>query len=196
MTITDRTSNSLMIELVEPTLQPFEWDPPGDYHYYELHTSRSPDGRYSLVVSDIDAETRVVGGLQPSAVYYLALLVCDGFGCDQEMAAATTESDGPVSAPTVPTGFRGEKIVMPSHPDTAKLTWDAVEGATYYELWKGADPGASFEMLVQISAPLEAQSFDIAPNRKFFGEFSLTSWKVRACNKAGCPLFAEPVTIQ
>ena len=39
---------------------------------------------------------------------------------------------------------------------------------------------ATRELLVAINAPLEAQSFDIAPNRAFFGEYTLTSWKVRA----------------
>ena len=55
---------------------------------------------------------------------------------------------------------------------------------------------ATHELLVAINAPLEAQSFDIAPNRAFFGEYTLTSWKVRACNKAGCSAFTNIVTIE
>ena len=55
---------------------------------------------------------------------------------------------------------------------------------------------ATQELLVAINAPLEAQSFDIAPNRAFFGEYTLTSWKVRACNKAGCSAFTNIVTIE
>ena len=112
------------------------------------------------------------------------------------MAVATTEPEGPVDVPSVPTGFRGEKIEIDNNPDDVRLTWDPVDGATYYELWKGSDPTLPFELLVTISAPLEAQSFNIAPNRAFFGEYSLTSWEVRACNKAGCSAFTDIVTIE
>ena len=52
------------------------------------------------------------------------------------------------------------------------------------------------ELLVAMNAPLEAESFDISPNRAFFGEYTLTSWKVRTCNKAGCSAFTNIVTIE
>ena len=191
--ITGRTSDSLTVELVEP-----KWWSDTETQVdssYQIHVSQSPEGPYSLVMSDIDTGTHVVGDLQPSAVYYLVLLVCDEIGCSQVVAVATTESDGPMDAPSTPADFRGEKIDIAERPDNARLTWNAVDGATYYELWKGSDPDLPFELLIQISAPLEAQFFDISPNRTTFGEYSLTSWKVRACNKAGCSAFTNTVTV-
>ena len=191
--ITVRTSDSLTVALVEPTWR-FDPKPTCDYSC-QIQASQSPEGPYSLVRSDIDAGTHVVGGLQPSAVYYLVLLLCDEIGCFPVVEVATTESDGPVDAPSTPAGFEGEKIEIANFPDDARLTWNAVDGATYYELWKGSDPDLPFELLIQISAPLEAQFFDTSPNRTTFGEYSLTSWKVRACNKAGCSAFTNTVTV-
>ena len=167
-----------------------------------MHASRFPEGPYTLVTSGLGAETHVADGLQPGTVYYIALLICDEFDCSQVIRVATTESDGPVSAPTTPPGFRGKKIAHPGgdfadlSPDYAKLTWEPVAGATYYELWKGSKPDLPFELVIRVNAPLEAQSFGIAPNRGFFGSYDLTSWKVRACNKAGCSPFTDIVTIE
>ena len=200
LSITSRTSDSLTVEWADPDWSDPEWGynrGPPFYYYYQLHASQSPEGPYNLVMSEVDAGIYVVEGLQPSAVYYLALLTCDDFECSQTMAVATTESDGPVSAPPTPPRFRGKKIVHSGTfaADDAKLNWEPVAGATYYELWKGSDPDLPFELVVQINAPLEAQSFEVAPNR-FFGGYDLTSWKVRACNKAGCSPFTDTVTIE
>ena len=202
LSITGRTSSSLTVEWADP-----EWadDPewgynrePPRYYHYQLHASQSPEGPYNLSMSGGDAGTYTVDGLRPGAVHYLALLICDEFECSQTMAVAATESDGPVSTPPTPPGFKGKKIVNRGTfaADDAKLNWEPVAGATYYELWKGSDPDRPFELAVQVSAPLEAQSFEIAPNRGFFGSYDLTSWKVRACNKAGCSPFTNTVTIE
>ena len=72
-------------------------------------------------------------------------------------------------------------------PDDAGLTWDAVEGATYYEVYQDADLDA------EVSAPLTSYR-DYSPN-EFLG-FDTTSYKVRACNKAGCSPFSEVVTLE
>jgi hypothetical protein len=115
--------------------------------------------------------------------------------CSSEAAVATTESAEPVSVPATPTGFRGKKVDSSVFSEDARLTWKAVEEATYYELWKGSHPDSSFEFLAYVSAPLKAQSFDIDPNRGLLGLYR-TSWKVRACNKAGCSPFADVVTVE
>ena len=124
------------------------------------------------------------------------MLGCDSLVCSSETAVATTESAGPVSVPASPTGFRGKKAGSNVFSEDARLTWNAVEGATYYELWKVSHPDSSFELLVYVNAPLEAQSFDIDPNRGILGLYR-TSWcQGRACNKAGCSPFADVVTVE
>ncbi len=152
LSITNRTSDSLTLEWADP-----EWvydSEPPRYYYYQLHASQSPEGPYNLVLSGVDAGTHIADGLQASAVYYLALLICDEFDCSQTMAVATTESDGPVSAPTTPPEFRGKKTVRSGTfaADDARLNWEPVVGATYYELWKGSEPDLPFEFVVHINA--------------------------------------------
>ena len=60
-------------------------------------------------------------------------------------------------------------------------------GATYYEVYQGSGFDA------EISAP-QAHYYDDSPN-SFFGAFETTSYKVMACNKAGCSAFSERVTV-
>ena len=71
-----------------------------------------------------------------------------------------------------------------------------MEGATYYELWYGSTPSRTFELAFEVSAPIEAQSFRTPRNSGFFGSYSVTSWTVKGCNKAGCSPFSNIVTIK
>ncbi len=153
-----------------------------------------------------DRSRYVDKGLRPNAVYYYRVAACNDNGCsiDDDLArrrvadgaaAGLTESDGPVDAPSVP-ALQGKKIEISGGGDSAEVTWDSMEGATYYELWKGSDPSRPFGLAGEISAPLEFQSYATPVNRAFFGEYSVTSWKVKACNKAGCSPFSNVVTIR
>ena len=198
LSVTDRTSTSLTVKWEQPQWEDGQKVDTLKRYYYQLHASRSPEGPYRLVDSGLAEVAHVVVDLEPGAVHYLALLICDEFECSQAMAVATTEADGPVSAPPTPSGFRGKKIVRGATlaADGAKLTWEAAAGATYYELWRGSDSDLPFELVAQINAPLEAQSFGVFPNRGLFGNYDLTSWRVRACNKAGCSPFTETVTVE
>ena len=189
LSITGRTSDSLTIQWLDPSET-------GAFDYYQIHASSSPEGPHNLVASSLDEGTHVHDGLEPDTAYYFVVLACNQFGCSSEVMVATTESDGPVSIPSTPAGYRGKKVEIDGAPDDAKITWEPAAGTTYYELWKGSDPDIPFKLLIQINAPLEAQSVDIAPNRGLFGDYSLTSWKVRACNKAGCSAFSKTVTIR
>ena len=154
----------------------------------------------------LDRSRYVDKGLRPDAVYYYRVAACNDNGCSidddsgrrrvaESAAAGLTESDGPVDAPSAP-ALQGKKIEISGGGDDAKVTWDSMEGATYYELWKGSDPSRTFELAGEISAPLEFQSYATPVNRAFFGEYSVTSWKVKACNKTGCSPFSNVVTIR
>ena len=76
--------------------------------------------------------------------------------------------------------------------DDASVTWSAVPGGTYYEIYQGSDFDA------EISAP-QTHYYDASPNSDFDiieGGFQTTRYKARACNKAGCSEFSETVTVQ
>ena len=173
---------------------------PGFYQISRAIQGGTPQElRHDPVAARPDGSAFVDTGLQPRTIYYYRVAACTDYGCSEgseRRAAGLTESDGPVEIPSTPTRFRGEKIVIDWEPDNARVTWNAVDGATYYELWIGSDPSHPFDRWKAISAPLEDQTYSSAPNRDFFGGYSLTSWKVRACNKAGCSPFSAIVTLE
>ena len=159
---------------------------------YQLHR-RSVDSQYAVVRDDLTLAQYVDEGLEPSTVYYYTVQFCHDAKCSalSDEMGGLTESDGPVDPPSPPTGFQGQKIDISLGGDDAWVSWFAVEGATYYEVHQGPDV---FDLDAQISAP-QTSFYDDHPNRDFFGGYYTTSWKVRACNKAGCSPFSDVVTL-
>ena len=133
-------------------------------------------------------------GLDPDATYYYSAKGCNSVGCTRysgEMGGVT-ESAGQVDVPSIPTGVLGRKEDQFLAFDDASVTWSAVPGATYYEIYQGSDFDA------EISAP-QTHYYDASPNSNFLpieGGFQTTWYKARACNKAGCSEFSETVTVQ
>ena len=185
--VIDRSDSSLTI-LVTPSLGL-------ETHYAVRRLDATESGkRADLEVRDTDGRFEDQG-LNADSTYYYALQACNDYGCSEasDETAGLTESDGPVDAPSSPT-LQGEKHVRSFAPDFATVTWDSVEGATYYELWYGSTRSSTFKLAFEVSAPIEAQSY-VTPNNFSLG-YSVTSWKVKACNKAGCSQFSEIVTIE
>ena len=156
--------------------------------YYQVH-QRSQEGGYKLVDSRPFRPPYVDRGLRPSTVYYYTVQACNESGCsdESEETGGLTESDGPVEAPSIPTGVRGHKFQVSLDTDDAGVSWKSVENATYYEVHQDAD----FDQ--EVSAPGTSYR-DYSPNSSW-GAFYTTSYKVRACNKAGCSPFSKVVTV-
>ena len=181
--------------------------------YYLIY--REPEGqtaqefRYVPTGSSPDHFQYVDKGLQASTIYYHRVKACNESGCSEESgeSAGLTEGQGPVDPPSTPTGFHAEKVAKREAGDDARVFWVPVEGATYYEIWQGSNPSRPFAIDKEISAPRlptcggqgdfsGACYYDRFPNRSDFGfSFSTTSYRVRACNKAGCSAFTETVTL-
>ncbi len=180
--------------------------------YYLIY--RQPEGqaaqeiRYTPTGSSPNHTQYVDRGLQPSAIYYYRVNACNDSGCyaGSGQAGGLTEAQGPVDPPTAPTGFHAEKVDVSGLPDDARVFWEAVAGATYYEVWQGADPSQPFTFDMEISAPMlptcpgvegsgRGCYYDPHPNTDLDG-FDTTSYRVRACNKAGCSPFTETITLR
>ena len=118
-------------------------------------------------------------GLNEDTTYYYELQACNGIGCSRWSIeiGGVTESSGQVDAPDAPS-LSGE--TKPSFWDTRiELSWDAVDGATYYEIHR-----ENSSTLWRLSAPETTALFSD----------HLASYQVKACNKAGCSPSSNTVT--
>ena len=149
--------------------------------YYDVQRSDSKDGDYAVVATEVAALGLVDEGLQPDRVYYYLVRACNHLGCtkfDDEPVAGITESDADVSIPASPKDVRVVRKEVAVFPDVDEVTWTAVEGATYYEVYRAGD------LLTEVSAPLNISSHtDLGRSLNLsFGSY----YEVRACNKGGC----------
>ena len=159
-------------------------------HYLFRHRNATASGEWvNLPRHDAGGNFHDTG-LAPDSTYYYQAQSCGSGGCSEfsQETGGVTESAGQVNPPAAPT-VQGEKIDVPYGGDDARVTWIAIEGATYYEVYQGSNLDA------EISAPRTTYR-DGSPNRAVFGEYSTTSYRVKACNKAGCSPFSEIVTIR
>ena len=160
---------------------------------YELHRSDNGEsGTYHLVESNIAKGEYVDEGLDPDTTYYYRVKLCNTCGCSDLLDPAVgviTEVDGPADVPSTPGRIRGRKFVVGgASEDEAGVNWQQSPGATFYQVFQGSDLDA------EVSAPA-TEYRDSSPN-SFLFMFAPTSYKVRACNKAGCSEFTDSVTIR
>ena len=136
---------------------------------------------YAIVATGVTTLGLVDEGLKPDNVYYYLVRACNHLGCTEfgaDPVAGITESDADVGVPAIPEDVRVVRKKVEVFPDRDEVTWTAVEGATYYEVYRAGN------WLTAVSAPLTISSHtDLGRSLNLsFG----TYYQVRACNKAGC----------
>ncbi len=89
--------------------------------------------------------------------------------------------------PTAPIGLRLTKIDIPFAPDDIRVDWNAVPGATWYEVHHHA-AGTQFDYEATVTS---TYYLDEWPNVLYYN-----SYVVRACNASGCSDFSASVTEQ
>ncbi len=162
---------------------------PHDVQHFAL-SRISPEG--SAASDEITMEIRDVRkyldvGLLPNTVYSYEISACNEIGCSQATpTAGLTETDGPVDIPASPR-IRAEKVEV-GGTDDAMVTWDEVNGATYYRVYQ------EWKFDAEVSAPGTGY-YDSNPNSSFFA-FYATTYTVTACNKAGCSAPSQESTAQ
>ena len=91
------------------------------------------------------------------------------------------------SAPVAPTGLRLTKVDIALAPDNLELTWNAVSGATYYNVYHHA-AGEYFDFEATVTTNYYLDRY---PNLLYYD-----SYIVVACNDAGCSPESDFVTEQ
>ena len=175
--VVDRTEDSLAIV----------WNATGRTTHYDVQRSDAEDGEYATVATEVVSLGLVDEGLQADSVYYYLVRACNHLGCTEFFRttqwAGVTESDADMNTPAAPQDVRIVRKKIEVFPDRDEVTWTAVEGATYYDVYRAGD------WLTAVSAPLTICSHtDLGRSLELsFG----TYYQVRACNKAGCSLLSQ-----
>ena len=159
-------------------------------HYAVRRRNATESGKW------VDMEVRYTDGrfedqgLNGDSTYYYALQTCNAVGCS-ELSSETggvTESTAHVEAPVAPS-LDGKRV---RDRTIASLSWNRTAGATYYEVYQDDEIDA------KVSAPQTAV-YDFSPNSNYMlfhgWTFNKTTYRVKACNKAGCSLFSNSVTL-
>ena len=89
--------------------------------------------------------------------------------------------------PAPPTGLKLTKIDIAFAPDDILVSWNAVPGATHYEVYHHAT-GTQFVLEARVR---ENSYRDVDPSFLYYD-----SYRVRACNTVGCSASSEDVTEQ
>ena len=99
--------------------------------------------------------------------------------------AGSSPPSSTASALPTPTGLWVSKIDIPLAPDDIHVVWNHVPGATYYEVWHAA----AGERWVLKGRPTTSVYRDTSPSW-----LSADSYRVRACNSAGCSGYSAVAT--
>ena len=156
---------------------------------FEISRSKASDDNYSVIEPTAPEGSYVDTSLDPDTLYYYVARACRGDVCSvhSESAAGITEAEGAVSIPSTPSGLDGVRVDVRFAFDDARIWWDPVPGATFYEVYQGSKLDGT------VFAPLSTY-YDDRPRTFIFG-FEPTTYSVRACNKAGCSPSTTSITI-
>ena len=154
--------------------------------HYDVQRSDAEDGQYAIMATAVTTLGLVDEGLHPDSIYYYLVRACNHLGCTEfsdDPVAGVTESEADVDVPAAPKDVRVVRKKVEVFPDRDVVTWTAVAGATFYEVYRAGD------QLAEVSAPLTVSSHtDLG--RSFELSFG-TYYQVRACNKAGCSSLSQ-----
>ena len=137
---------------------------------YKLYRSTSRDGEYSLVAGNIFALRYRDNGLNPNTEYFYQLEACNSGGCSRrstEVSVATR-----VSPPVL--------IVSAQSDSEIEATWDPVDGATSYNLYRATNKGGRYSPVESdISVFFHLDNRGLSAGVTYY-------YQLEACNSGGC----------
>jgi len=151
------------------------WDEVSSAKFDELYRAESPTGEKELIGTPATPEFDDTDVLVETLYYYWVK------ACVLDACSALSDFDsGYRSLPAVPQNLSASDG---TYLDKVLITWDAVSGATYYELYRADSPGGEKSLL---DSPTLTQYEDTSALVD-----ELYYYWVKACNAEGCSAFSE-----
>ena len=119
------------------------WSPVPGAIGYKLYRSTSLNGTYALIITTSRTSYSNYY-LKTGTTYYYKVRAYGTFGGlrvygDYSTVASLMPKLGAVSVATA----------TPYYPTSIKVTWNAVAGRSYYEVWRSTSPGSGFELIAR-----------------------------------------------
>lgn len=146
------------------------WDPVATALTYSVYRCRTPVGSYTRVASELTETSFVDAGVELGAKYYYTVS-----GTNAQGEGPHSEWDGgfavqaPPAAPAVLSASDGDYARM------VLLTWEAVEDATSYTLYRADSSGGDYEELVGGILGTSYEDRDIVVEAHYFYRVSAHS---------------------
>lgn len=161
------------------------WNAVSGAALYEVHRATSQNGTYELI-GDTNSTTYDDGTVNVGTTYWYKVRAWNvlGYGPFSEADsgyAAAAGGGGGGGVGTLPWQPQNVQASDGTYDDKIRVTWSAVSGATYYELWHSATGvEGSFGLL---ATNLTTTSYDDTTQT---APCAVKWYRVRACNAQGC----------
>ncbi|MEN3009751.1 MAG: hypothetical protein ABDI20_01995 [Candidatus Bipolaricaulaceae bacterium] len=157
------------------------WSPVPQAGGYEVWRGPSAQGEFTLL-----AKTAYTSYDDPSVVpgtaYWYKVRACNRAGC----GAFTPVKRGSAQVPGVPPTPTGLSASQGTFTDRVRLTWQAAQGATSYEVYRAPAEAGPYALLATVTTPTHDDT-QVEAGKVYW-------YKVRACSAAGCSALSAAVS--
>ena len=149
------------------------WDAVPSATSYKLYRATVSGGEYAQIGDDLPALTLryLDSGLDPNTEYFYQLEACNSGGCSgrsAEFSAATR-----VSPPVLTVVARSDSEI--------EVTWDAVQDATVYNLYRSTVSGGEYAQIGE-----DLSTLTLAYTDSGLSAYTEYFYQMEACNSGGC----------
>jgi len=146
---------------------------------YGLYRDTVATGSYTLIAT-VEGTSYMDMDVSPGETYWYKLRACNDFGCSDLSQAASGYAGLQAALPT-PTNLSASDG---EYADRIEVSWDPVDGAANYLLYRSTAQEGPYELLVDVTEPTY-QDREVATGVEYW-------YRVRACNDQGCSALSEP----
>lgn len=145
---------------------------------YRILRAEAPEAGYEVIGEEPGLSfTDQVGVENQGKWYWYQVQACNESGCGPKSAAVK----GYAGRPPAP-----ENLQATTDPDKIVLTWDAVPGATSYQVFRDRQSGCSGRCFLAEATESKYEDTPADPGLRY-------QYSVRACNSFGCSADSGPV---